>query len=247
LAVHYQPVISLDSGAALGAEALVRWLGDADARHAPDDFIAVAETSGLIRPLTTWVLTTAIRDAARWGALGMDLSVAVNMSGVVLQDHDLRGRIERLLRANALPASSLALEITESVILHERARDALGRMVVSGVTFAVDDFGTGYSSLAYLKRLPVQCLKIDRAFVTGMDRDPRDAAIVRSIIDLAHTLDLHVIAEGVETERVSQLLAGMGCDAAQGFHYARPMPAAQLECWLRERDASHPARRRART
>jgi diguanylate cyclase (GGDEF)-like protein len=232
--LHYQPKASLRTGHVEGVEALVRWNHPQRGMVAPDDFIPLAEQTGVIKPLTAWVIDEALRQSAAWRSAGLDLSVAVNLSVRNLLDANLPESIAELLRRHEVPPAQLELEITEGTIVADqvRALDVLSRLNAMGVALAVDDFGTGYSSLAYLKDLPVRELKIDRKFVNNMTADGDDAFIVRSTIDLGRNLGLQVVAEGVETEAVWDQLALLGCDVAQGYYLSRPVPAAELAEWL---------------
>jgi EAL domain-containing protein (putative c-di-GMP-specific phosphodiesterase class I) len=204
----------------------------------------VAEHTGLIRALTLHVLDVALEHCAAWRRRGLDVPVAVNLSVRSLLDPELAEDVGRLLRSADVPARSLTLEITETSIMGDPGRTlaVLDRLAGLGLVLAIDDFGTGYSSLAYLKRLPVDEVKIDKSFVLDMSADPDDEAIVRSTVDLGHNLGLRVVAEGVEDEGTWRRLAQLGCDRAQGFHMARPMPAEALEAWLIERQAGGPGR-----
>jgi diguanylate cyclase len=216
-------------------EALVRWVHPVRGVISPADFIPLAEQSGLIHPLTAWVLQEAVDQAARWAAEGLSLPIAINLSAAVLQDENLPASITSTLADAGLSHDRLIVEITESVIAEEGVREALQRLADAGIACAVDDFGTGYSSLAWLKNLPVQQLKIDREFVTQMEHDARDRAIVSSVVSLAHSLGLTVVAEGIETVEVEAILAGMGVDIAQGYLYCHPLPVDELAEWLRAR------------
>lgn len=239
LEVHYQPKVDPATGVVLGAEALVRW------RHArlgpisPDEFIPLAEYTGLIGPLTTYVLETALAECRRWRASGRPLSVAVNLSARSLTDLGLPAHVDRLLAAAGLPAAALTLEITESVVMSdpERALRVLEELRSLGVRLSVDDFGTGMSSLAYLKRLPVHEVKIDKSFVTGMLNDAGDSAIVHAAIRLVHDLGLRVVAEGVEDVPTQRQLAAWDCDTVQGYLLSRPIPAATFRDWLAVHEA----------
>ena len=237
LTLYYQPLINMATNQVEHVEALVRWVHPVRGVISPGDFIPLAEESGLIHPLTAWVLQEAVDQAARWAAEGLELPIAINLSAVVLQDPNLPSAITATLAEAGLSHDRLIVEITESVIAEEGVRDALQRLSDTGITCAVDDFGTGYSSLAWLKNLPVQQLKIDREFVTQMEHDARDRAIVSSVVSLAHSLGLTVVAEGIETGEVAALLADMGVDFAQGFLYCRPLPVDELRGWLRARTA----------
>ena len=236
--LHYQPKASLRDGAVEGVEALVRWHHPGRGIVPPDEFIPLAEQTGVIKPLTAWVLDHALAQCRAWCDSGLDLTVAVNLSVRNLLDIHLPEAIGELLRKHELPPAKLELEITESSIVADqvRALDVLGRLDEMGIGLSVDDFGTGYSSLAYLKDLPVRELKIDRKFVNNMTEDGDDAFIVRSTIDLGRNLGLRVVAEGVETQAVWDQLAELGCDTAQGYFLSRPLPAADLTGWLLERD-----------
>jgi diguanylate cyclase (GGDEF)-like protein len=242
LVLHYQPKADLQTGRILGAEALVRWQHPDHGLLVPGEFIPLAERTGLIHPLTRWVLDAALRQAAEWHRGGHRLSIAVNVSTRCLLDPSFPDQVTERLAAWEVPAGSLMLEVTESAVMADPARalDVLGRLHAMGVKLAVDDFGTGYSSMAYLKALPVDELKVDRSFVGQMASNTSDAVIVRSTIDLGHNLGLRVVAEGVETQEAWQDLAALGCDTAQGYYLGRPMPATDLERWL-DRPASHPS------
>jgi diguanylate cyclase (GGDEF)-like protein len=232
--LHFQPKANLHTGRVDGVEALVRWVHPERGMIPPDEFIPLAEQTGVIKPLTAWVLDKALGQCRAWRDSGLDLTVAVNLSVRNLLDAHLPESIADLLRRHELPPSALELEITESTIVADqvRALDVLTRLNGMGIGLSVDDFGTGYSSLAYLKDLPVSELKIDRKFVNNMTEDGDDAFIVRSTIDLGRNLGLQVVAEGVETEAVWNQLAELGCDVAQGYYLARPLPAAELTDWL---------------
>jgi EAL domain-containing protein (putative c-di-GMP-specific phosphodiesterase class I) len=230
-----QPQARSGSGQVLGVEALARWshpeLGDVS----PEEFIPIAERTGLIAPLTSQVLDASLAACAEWRDAGHDLGIAVNLSTRSLHDADLVEEVARLLRRHQVPAQRLTLEVTESSVMADPARAValLHRLRDLGVRLSVDDFGTGYSSLSYLKRLPVHEVKIDRSFVTGLREGGEDVAIVRAIIDLGRHLGLEVVAEGVEDEETSRLLTTLGCDIVQGWHIARPMPTGELVPWLR--------------
>jgi predicted signal transduction protein with EAL and GGDEF domain len=232
--VHVQPQGRLSDGQVVRVEALARWhhpeLGDVS----PDEFVPVAERSGLIGPLTTYVLDSALAACGHWRRTGHDIGIAVNLSARSLQDADLVEEVGRLLRRHDVPAHRLTLEVTEGSVMADpgRAVALLHRLRDLGVRLSVDDFGTGYSSLSYLKRLPVQEVKIDRSFVTPLREGGEDVAIVRAIVDLGRHLDLEVVAEGIEDTVTWNLLASMGCDLGQGWHLGRPMPAAELLPWL---------------
>ena len=234
LALHYQPKAELGTGRVSGFEALLRWNHPEFGFIPPDEFIPIAEHTGLIRPLTTWVLTEAVRQARTWHDRGSVLSVAVNLSVRSLMDGRLPDEVANALERAELDARSLILEITESTIMADpnRAIETLRRLSDHGVSLAIDDFGTGYSSLAYLKKLPVDEVKVDKSFVMNMATDQDDAVIVRSTVDLARNLGLRVVAEGVEDESSWDHLRRLGCDAVQGYYLARPMPATDVLKWL---------------
>jgi EAL domain-containing protein (putative c-di-GMP-specific phosphodiesterase class I) len=236
LLLDYQPKADLRSGQVIGVEALVRWRHPDHGLLGPGEFIPLAERTGLIHPLTRWVLDAALDQVAEWARADYQLSVAVNVSTRCLLDPGLPDRVAERLAARQLPAGSLVLEVTESAVMADPARalDVLGRLHALGIGLALDDFGTGYSSMAYLKTLPVDELKVDRSFVGQMATSPSDAMIVRSTIELGHNLGLRVVAEGVETQETWEQLLALGCDVAQGYLLGRPMAAADLARWLRE-------------
>jgi len=236
LLLHFQPKIQLSSNRVYGFEALLRWNHPELGSIPPGDFIPIAEHSNLIYPMTLWVLENGIRHCKRWLDQGFRISMAMNLSARNLLDDRIVLDLKRLLREHDLPVHLVELEITESTIMGDpgRAEAALARIHRLGVQLSVDDFGTGYSSLAYLKRLPVQTLKIDSSFVRTMLDDEQDEIIVNSTIHLAHNLGLKVVAEGVESLAVYQKLVELGCDEAQGFYMGKPLPATEAERWLRE-------------
>src|SRR3954468_11470867 len=234
LVLHYQPKVDLQTGKVKGVEALARWNPPERGLLSPDEVIPLAERSNLLRPMTVYLLDTALRQCNAWRARGLDVSIAVNLSMQNLLDLRLPNDVARLLTSWRLPPGSLELEITESTIMsdHRRAMSILTRLNKMGVTLSIDDFGTGYSSLAYLQELPVSAVKIDKSFVLTMDQDPGNATIVQSTIDLGHNLGLKVIAEGVETEKIYGDLAKMGCDYAQGFFLSKPLSPQKMGVWL---------------
>jgi diguanylate cyclase (GGDEF)-like protein/PAS domain S-box-containing protein len=237
LTLYYQPKVDCRSGAVAGVEALVRWQHPQQGLIAPDRFVPLAEQTGLIRPLTRWVLNAAVRQARAWHDEGLMLSVAVNLSAHDLQDAQLAHWITTLLARWDLRPQWLKLELTESALMSDpaQAMQVLTELCELGVRIAIDDFGTGYSSLGYLKRLPAHEIKIDRSFVADMAGQERDRAIVRSTIDLGHNLGLAAVAEGVEDQCTLDLLGGLGCDLAQGYFLSRPLPATQVSAWCRGR------------
>ena len=245
LRMYLQPKIDLRSGRVIGAEALVRWQHPQRGMVQPMQFIPFAEQTGVIRELTTWMIQRCVRFQSALSATGLDLKFAVNLSTRDLMDNDLPNKLERLLAQHAVKPSALGLEITESGIMEDpqRALATVRRLYDMGFTMSIDDFGTGYSSLAYLKRLPLHELKIDRSFVSAMADDPTDMNIVRSTIDLAHNLGLRVVAEGVENAKIFDLLRSLGCDYAQGFGIAKPMPESAFGNWAREWAQMESARR----
>lgn len=233
LVLHYQPQMQLLSGNVPCFEALVRWQHPERGLVPPDDFITLAENTGLIRPLTTWVLDHALQQCREWREQGLETAVAVNLSMRNLQDEQLPEKLADLLEKWQMPARLLRIEVTESSLMAnpDRVRGILERTQAMGVLISIDDFGTGYSSLGYLKRLPVDELKIDKSFVQDIVADSEDAAIVRSIISLAHDLGLTVVAEGVENQAIWDLLEVLRCDSIQGFYLSRPLPAQQVVAW----------------
>ncbi|HZX27791.1 MAG TPA: EAL domain-containing protein [Telluria sp.] len=230
-----QPKIRLDTGAVVGAEALVRWQHPERGNVFPDAFIPFAEQTGFIRILTRWVLDQSAALCRDLQQQGISLKLSVNLSTRDLLDQDLPNQFRDLLARHQLAPSAFCLEITESAIMDDpvRAQQTLHRLHQMGVDLSIDDFGTGYSSLAYLKRLPVNELKIDKSFVLNMTEDSGDIKIVRSTIDLGHNMGLRVVAEGIENEAVWRLLADLGCDQGQGYFMSRPIPAAELAAWVR--------------
>jgi diguanylate cyclase (GGDEF)-like protein/PAS domain S-box-containing protein len=233
LSVRYQPKVSADTGRTIGVEVLVRWSHPEHGDVPPDEFIPIAEQSGLIRPLTLWVLETAVSQCADWRRKGVDVGLSVNVSARNLLEKRLPETLTRLLHATGLPPERLCLEITESVIMDDprKALEVLTEIAGLGVEISVDDFGTGYSSLGYLKKLPATEIKIDKSFVLEMDRNPDDATIVRSTIDLAHNLGLKVVAEGVERPEVWETLKELGCDYGQGYLFGFPMSPDDFARW----------------
>jgi diguanylate cyclase (GGDEF)-like protein len=237
LTVHYQPKVALRDNELLGVEALVRWRHPEHGLVAPADFVPVAEHTGLIVPVTRIVLRDALAQCAKWSAGGRRLDVAVNLSSRCLADMEFPAEVEAMLAEFEVAPHRLTLEITESGMVGdtERPLPALHRLHQLGVRLSLDDFGTGHSSLSYLRRLPVDEVKIDKTFVLGMATDSGDLAIVRSIVDLSRHLGLTAVAEGVETEMTRALLQDMGADAAQGFYFSRPLPAERFDTWLAAR------------
>lgn len=234
LELYYQPQIEISTRKIIGAEALLRWNHPEHGFVPPEQIIPMAEQTGLIQQLTAWVLTKAYQQIRAWQIQGLYLQVAVNLSVHNLQNGDIVEHVRNGLKEYELDSRLLVLEVTESAMMADPARaiEVLNELDRLNVGISVDDFGTGFSSLAYLKKLPVDELKIDRSFVMDMISDDNDAVIVRSTIDLAHNLGLKVVAEGVEDNHAFDLLEILGCDFAQGFHFSRPVPIQALDEWL---------------
>ena len=236
LCLYVQPKIDFSTGKLLAVEALVRWNHPERGLVYPDMFIPFAEQTGHIDKISYWMLSEAARYAALWQKQGLDISLAVNLSARDLIDIELPGKLKQILATHELLANSLTLEITESSIMDDPARalDTLEHIDRMGIKLSIDDFGTGYSSLAYLKRLPVNELKIDKSFVMNIEHDQDDVTIVRSTIELGHNLGLKVVAEGVENKNVWNILKVMGCDYGQGYFMSKPMPATELLGWVKQ-------------
>ncbi len=237
LVLHHQPQLDIADGRVVGVECLVRWQHPERGLIGPADFLPLAEVHGLMGRLTERVLESAIAQAADWHGRGLDLTVSVNLSASNLLDTGLPGRLTELLERHAVAASSIVLEVTESVLLTdpERSLAVVADLAALGVTVSMDDFGTGYSSLAYLRDLPVTELKLDRSFTADLRTDGRTEAIIASTIDLAHRLGLRVVAEGVEDDATLAHLRALGCDISQGFLHSPALPAPVLERWLLDR------------
>jgi len=235
--LHYQPQVDLATGRVFGAEALIRWQHPEWGLVPPGRFIPVAEESGLIVPIGDWVIEEACRQAVAWRKAGLPpLTVAVNLSALQFRRGQVEDVVARALVMSGLPANLLELELTESVLISdaEAVETRLKALKSLGVKLAIDDFGTGYSSLSYLKRFSVDKLKIDQSFVRDLERNPQEVAIVRAIIQMANGLGLSTIAEGVETLTMMQTLRALGCQEGQGYWFAKPLPAAAFEDWLRQ-------------
>ena len=234
LELHYQPKLDMDSGEVRGVEALVRWRHPTRGLLGPMQFIPLAERTTLMRPLTLYVLEAALAQVRAWRDDGLDLSVAVNLSVPNLLDTKLPGDVRDLLERHEVPPHKLILEVTENVILADPARviEVLTALKAVGVGLSLDDFGTGSSSLSYLKRLPLDELKIDKSFVMAMENSAPDEAIVRSTTELAQRLGLRVVAEGVETAEAFAQLVNAGCEEVQGYFLQRPIPAAEIAPWI---------------
>jgi diguanylate cyclase (GGDEF)-like protein/PAS domain S-box-containing protein len=233
LVLHYQPIVDLQTGTPLRAEALVRWGHPSHGLIQPNDFIPAAEQSDLIKPLTLWVLNEALTQLNTWRKAGLDLGVTVNLSGRTLLDPEFPDATRQLLETWSISPDLLTFEITERSMLASAEHEALRRLRALGVRLSADDFGTGYASLVHLKQLALDEIKIDRSFVTDMVANHDDAAIVRSTIDLAHSLGMRVVAEGIENPDTWEHLSQLGCDFVQGFYVSRPLPGSELGPWLR--------------
>ena len=234
LFLHFQPKYALDDERLVGVEALLRWSHPEHGNIPPAEFIGIAEGTGIIRKLTERVLCQALAQSRRWVDAGHHVPIAVNLSTRCLLDADFPELLEGLLAEHSIPPDLLRLEVTESAVMGDpaRATDVLQRLHDLGVSLSIDDFGTGYTSMAHLRRLPIDELKIDRSFVIAMIENEHDAVLVRTAIDLGHNLGLTVVAEGVEQAAHVSALRALECDVAQGYHYARPMPAAELTTLL---------------
>jgi diguanylate cyclase (GGDEF)-like protein/PAS domain S-box-containing protein len=237
--LHYQPQIDLRTGRIVGAEALLRWARPGQGFVRPGDFLPLAEETGFIIPINEWVLREACREAKSWGDIGLPpLRIAVNLSPVQFRKQDVRGLVLSALKESGLKPELLELELTENILLQntEAVTRDIRELQKVGVTFSIDDFGTGYSSLAYVKSFPVDRLKIDQCFIRNLRADPNDAAIVRAVISLGHSLNLEVLAEGVETAEQVAALRAEGCDEVQGFFFSKAVPAEEFIA-LVQRDA----------
>ena len=234
LVLFVQPKVNFTTGRILSVEALVRWQHPVRGLLMPSQFIPFAEQTGNVNKITMWMLNEAARYVAEWQKEGLEMSVAVNVSAKDLIDIELPNKLGNILKNHQLYANAISLEITESSIMEDPARalDTVERIARMGVKLSIDDFGTGYSSLAYLKRLPLSELKIDRSFVNNIENDRNDEMIVRSTIDLGHNLGLSVVAEGIENKQVWAMLKAMGCDVGQGYLMSKPIPAANLNTWF---------------
>jgi diguanylate cyclase (GGDEF)-like protein len=234
LCLYFQPKIDLRSGRVAGAEVLLRWQHPARGLVMPADFIPFAEQTGFIRWLTRWTLDHAMAQAAEWHRTGLALNLAVNISSEDIADSRFDSRVASLLSRHQLPPSLLTLELTETGFIEDprRAVLMLDALAALGVCLSIDDFGTGYSSLSHLARMPVDEVKIDRSFVQSLESDPEFATVLRSAIDMGHGLGLKVVAEGIETSAAANRLREFGCDIAQGYFYAKPMPLAEFAAWM---------------
>jgi diguanylate cyclase (GGDEF)-like protein len=236
LVLHYQPKASVANGDVVAVEALVRWNHPERGLLFPDAFLPIAEQTGIIDSLTRWVLRSALEQIEEWGPSAERLAVAINISARNLSRDDFASTMLSMVRASTVAPSQLLFEITETALVAdpERAGQNLRRLTAAGIRISLDDFGQGQTSLGYLSTLPLHEVKIDKSFVLDMVDDPTHSAIVRSVIELAHNLGFEVVAEGVETEQILSELETLGCDIAQGYLLARPMPPRQLPAWLLE-------------
>ncbi|GAA3554568.1 EAL domain-containing protein [Amycolatopsis ultiminotia] len=244
VSVHYQPKVTLPNRQVQGVEALVRWVHPEFGRLGPDEFVPAIEAAGLIGVLTSFVLEESLKRVRKWLDEGLRISAAVNLSVRNLADEEFPAKVQRELERFDVPPELLTFELTESGVMSDpqKALPILRELHSLGIELAVDDFGTGYSSLAYLRQLPVDQVKIDKSFVLGMGTDLGDLAVVRSIVELGHSLGLTVVAEGVEEDVARDQLEAMGCDVAQGYLISRPLPEDRLEAWLQARTARSPGR-----
>ncbi|MBV9120296.1 MAG: EAL domain-containing protein, partial [Chloroflexi bacterium] len=242
LILYYQPKVAYQTGQPMFVEALLRWRHPERGMVPPVEFVEFAEETGLIQPLTRWVLRAAMAQMRQWLDQGIEIGVAVNLSAHNLNDPQLVDSVKNLLEEWRVPERLLHLEVTETAVMSqpEKTLDVLHQLSDLGIELSIDDFGTGFSSLSYLNRLPVHELKIDKSFVMGMSGNEQDEVIVRSTIDLGHNLGLVVVAEGVEDASLWTRLGDLGCDAGQGYYMARPMPSEQLETWLVESPWARP-------
>jgi EAL domain-containing protein (putative c-di-GMP-specific phosphodiesterase class I) len=239
LSLYYQPKLNLRSGASDSVEALVRWAHPERGLVSPIEFIPFAEQTGYIKVVTRWVIERALRQCGEWRSRGIDVKVSVNISARDLMNPELPGIVSGMIARYEVPTALFSMEITESGIMEDpvRAEKTLQQLHQLGIRLSIDDFGTGYSSLAYIRKLPVQEIKIDRSFVRSMVEVNDDALIVRSTIELGHNMGLTVLAEGVEDHATLMLLTRLGCDEAQGYFIAKPLPPADYETWLARRNA----------
>ena len=239
LRLVFQPRVDLATSQCVGAEALLRWSHPALGEVSPGEFIPIVEQTSLAKPATAWVLDAAFGQLAAWRRAGLELPLSINVSAANLEEEDFAQRVRLGLLTHGLGAEMVELEVTESAVMGhaDRAMAQLRELDAAGVRLAIDDFGTGYSSLAYLQRLPVRVVKVDRSFIRGLGGDERGRTLVQTMITLSHDLGFRVVAEGVETAADATILAGMGCEEAQGFHFARPLEPAAFREWLAGRGA----------
>ena len=234
LELHYQPKINLEKGNTIAVEALLRWNHPKRGKIPPEEFIPLAEHSGLIHPLTRWIIDKSLEQCVQWHEQNLKIGVAINLSARSLEDNGILDAIRTGLRTSGIDSSYLSVELTESAVMADpyHAMNILGKLSAMGIQIAVDDFGTGYSSLAYLKKLPVSEIKIDKSFIIDMNHDTNDEVIVHSTIDLAHNMGLLVTAEGVESEETMNKLIKLGCNQAQGHYLCEPCSAEDLSKWF---------------
>lgn len=237
LELFYQPKIDLNTNRVMGCEALIRWTHPEYGFVSPDSFIPVAEQTGTIRLVTTWVIEKAMMQWAKWQAMGIELAISINVSTYDLSDSSFVSLVKKNLEKYNVIPSNIILEVTENSTMQDpaTAMNILNHLSVLGVKLSIDDYGTGYSSLSYLKSLPVDEIKIDKSFVMNMDTDRDNSVIVKSTIDLAHNLGYQVVAEGIENKTIYAMLQAYNCDTAQGFFMSRPLPASEIENWLIEK------------
>ncbi len=236
LQLYFQPKLDLESNTVTSVEALIRWNHPLHGLLGPDEFIPLAERTGLIHPLSVWILDAALQQIRRWHDQGYNISIAINLSTILLLDQELPDLIAGKIASYNVPIELLKTEITESAIIADpdRALEVLERINNMGIDISIDDFGTGYSSLAYIAKLPIKEIKIDRSFVSQMNDNKREAKIVQATIHLAHNLDLSVVAEGVENAQTLEYLRNMNCNVAQGYYISRPAPPEQFLEWLNQ-------------
>ncbi len=245
LILHFQPKVSVDTGVVVGVEALLRWQHPERGLLFPDTFLPLAEHTGLIGPLTSYVLDAALGQGHVWARAGHPLPISVNLSSRNLLDEDLPQRVAQCLQLHQVSPELLELEVTESAIMTDpaRAQRVLQTLAALGINLSIDDFGAGYTSLSQLKTLPISLLKIDKSFVLTMTSDASNALIVQTVVDLGHSLGLTIVAEGVEDEAALALLKGYGCDIAQGYHVSRPLPVKAFDSWYAARRAGNAGQR----
>ncbi|HEY4485921.1 MAG TPA: EAL domain-containing protein, partial [Nitrospiria bacterium] len=234
--MHYQPQVDLKTNRVIGVEALSRWLHPEMGPIPPDQFVPLAEQTGLIKPFTQWVLKTVFRQHEEWQEMGLALPISVNLSQKNLQETQLPDQVAELIQSGRMPSKGLEFEITESMIMANpmRAMQILHRFNTMDIPLSIDDFGTGYSSLGYLKKLPVQKIKIDKSFIMDRIENENDNVIVKAIINMGHSLGLEVVAEGLEDAATKDRLTALGCNSAQGYHLCHPLPADAMTRWLKE-------------
>lgn len=238
--MEYQPIIDIKTGDVISAEALIRCDHPERGRVYPDEIIPIAEQTGLINPITYWIIDSTAKYSNELKAAGINIKIAINLSIYNLQENNFIENIMNIFNKNNTPPSNFIMEITESVMMTnpQKSIDILNQLDELGIEIAVDDFGTGYSSLAYLKRLPLSRLKIDKSFIMDMMEDDNDAMIVRSTIDLAHNLGMKVIAEGIEEKEMLELLSILGCESGQGYYISKPKSGNDLKHWIMDLDTN---------